>query len=94
MIIGQSGLPYFLRVKGGRRLGCYMGYMAKVPTKWVGVVTVCDPDTGLPVQVEIRKDMESGAMVGIDCSFLESDVGPVYSPYNYGSVLEIPDNEI
>ena len=32
-------------------------------------------------------------MVGIDGSYLEQDVGPVYSPYDKGVKLNIPDDE-
>jgi hypothetical protein len=54
---------------------------------------VIDPDTNLEVEVEIRK-LESGGMVGIDGSWLEQDVGPVYSPYDKNVVLLIPDDEV
>jgi hypothetical protein len=63
-----------------------------IPTKYVTTVTVIDPDSNAPVEIEIRK-AESGWMVGIDGSYLEQDVGPVYSPYDRGIVLNIPDNE-
>ena len=67
----------------------------KVPhsTKFVKHITVPDPDTRLPVELEIRKDLVTGAMVGIDGSYLEQDVGPVYDPYTRGEELEIPDDE-
>lgn len=63
----------------------------KVKTKWVTVVEVTDPDTGNPVEVEIRKE-EHGGMVGIDASYLYGDIGDVYSPFGNG-ILDIPDNE-
>lgn len=63
-----------------------------IKTKFVKLITVKDPDTGLLVEVEIRK-METGAMVGIEGLFLEQDVGPVYSPYHKGAKLVIPDDE-
>jgi len=66
---------------------------SKIATKPVTIVTVIDPDTYLPVEVEIRKLVDSGGMVGIDGSFLEQDVGPIYSPYDKGTELDIPDNE-
>jgi len=62
------------------------------PTIPVTGVTVIDPDSKLPVAVEIRKCVESGAMVGIDASFLEQDVDEVRNPYNPG-LLDIPDDE-
>jgi hypothetical protein len=61
-------------------------------TKYVCIITVIDPDSKMPVDLEIRK-LASGGMVGIDGSFLEQDVGPVYSPYDYGVELVIPDDE-
>ena len=67
-----------------------------IKTKYVTTVTVTDPDTGGDVQVEIRK-METGAMVGLDGSYLEQDVGNLWSPYDdpfiSDTILEIPDNE-
>ena len=45
--------------------------------------TVIDPDTKLPVELEIRKFQESGAMIGIDGSFLETDE-KIRNPYNKG----------
>jgi len=63
-----------------------------IKTKFVSHVTVTDPDSGLPVELEIRK-LETGAMVGIDGSYLEQDVGQVFSPYDENCPLEIPDNE-
>ncbi|MCI0421511.1 MAG: hypothetical protein L0312_20180 [Acidobacteria bacterium] len=63
-----------------------------VKTKFVVKVTVIDPDTNLPVEVEIRK-METGGMIGIDGSWLDQDVGPVFSPYDEGVLLEITDDE-
>lgn len=63
-----------------------------IKTKHVTTVTVIDPDSKLPVEVEIRK-LETGGMVGIDGSYLEGDVGDVYSPYDNGVQLNIPDDE-
>lgn len=54
-----------------------------IGSKFVQVLTVIDPDTKLPVELEIRK-METGPLVGLDGSFLEQDIGTVYSPYDYG----------
>lgn len=55
-------------------------------------VTVIDPDSNLPVELEVRK-LESGGMVGIDGSWLAQDEGPTYSPYDKGVELVIPDDE-
>jgi hypothetical protein len=50
-------------------------------------VTVTDPDTGGEVQVSIFKDSSSGAMFGIDSSYIEQCLdedprGVVKSPFN------------
>lgn len=57
-----------------------------IQSKFVTIVTVTDPDSGLPVEVEIRK-LESGAMIGIDGSFLEqmADEDVIFSPYDSGN---------
>ena len=47
----------------------------------VCTVTVTDPDSGLPVEVEIYK-LATGGMVGVDGSWLAADEGPTYSPFD------------
>jgi hypothetical protein len=32
-------------------------------------------------------------MIGIDASYLEQEVGPVFSPYDEGVEINIPDDE-
>lgn len=66
--------------------------IGSTPTRHVTVVEVTDPDTRAPVALEVRKT-EGGYLVGIDASYLEQDVGPVYDPCNFGVELEIPDDE-
>lgn len=66
--------------------------IGETPTRHVTVVEVTDPDTRAPVALEVRKT-EGGYLVGIDASYLEQDVGPVYDPCNFGVELEIPDDE-
>lgn len=63
-----------------------------IATKFVRIVTVVDPDSKVQVDVEIRK-METGPMVGIDGSWLDQDVGDLYSPYDKGQKINVPDNE-
>jgi hypothetical protein len=55
-------------------------------TVYVAKITVIDPDTKLPVEMEIRKCQESGAMIGIDGSFLEYTGEMIRNPYNYGHI--------
>lgn len=59
-----------------------------IGTKFVRTVSVVDPDTNLPVEVEIRK-METGGMVGLDESFLTNTEYPTYSPYDRGVKLDV-----
>lgn len=59
-----------------------------IKAKQIAETHFTDPDSGGEVHVAIFK-METGAMVGIDASFLEQDVGPVYSPYDNGVELDI-----
>jgi hypothetical protein len=61
-------------------------------TVYVTTVTVVDPDTKLPVEIEIHKCVDSGAMVGIDASYLATDIEDVRNPYNDG-FLYIGDDE-
>lgn len=61
-------------------------------TKYISTITVTDPDSKLPVEVEIRKVIETGALIGLDASFLELEVS-VFSPYDWDVELEIPDDE-
>lgn len=63
-----------------------------IKTKFVKHITVQDPDTGADVELEIRK-LETGGMVGIDGSWLESGQEPTYSPFDKGVELIIPDDE-
>lgn len=65
----------------------------KTATQYVGLIHILDPDTDAPVMLEIRK-AAGGYLVGIDASYLEQDVGPVYDPCNFGHELEIPADEI
>lgn len=58
-----------------------------IKMKFVRQITVVDPDTGNDVKVEIYK-MDTGAMVGLDASFLEQVEGPLYSPYDCAVQME------
>lgn len=54
---------------------------AAIKSTFVQVILVTDPDTKGEVELEIRK-LASGAMLGIDGSYIEQEVGEVYSPYD------------
>jgi len=78
-------------VPGSRQVG----ESAWIGSKPVCLVTVMDPDTHLPVEVEIRK-MDTGPMVGFDGSFLEQldeDEHP-RSPYDEDALVIVPDDEM
>lgn len=70
------------------------GLREVIRTKHVITLDVMDPDTRLPVTIEIRK-LETGALVGLDGAFLEQlcDEDMVFSPYEEGVRLIVPDNE-
>lgn len=53
--------------------------------------TVIDPDSNLPVEIEIRKE-PGGGMVGVDGSFLENTTDDVHSPFS-GDKYDWPDDE-
>ncbi|MAD89030.1 MAG: hypothetical protein CMK64_04955 [Pseudoalteromonas sp.] len=57
---------------------------------FVTEVTVTDPNTNAPVEVAIYKDSESGAMFGVDSSYIMtlSDDDPVNNPFN-GDEIEL-----
>lgn len=55
--------------------------MSAIQTKFAGRVTVIDPDTNAPVELEVMKDPESGAMLAIDASYIEQVSEVFNSPY-------------
>jgi hypothetical protein len=61
-------------------------------SRHVATLDVSDPDTEALVAVEIRKT-EGGYLVGIDGSYLEQEVGPVYDPCDFGVELSIDEEE-
>lgn len=60
-------------------------------SKYVFTIVCTDPDSKLPVEIEVRK-LEDGTMVGLDCAVLEADED-VYSPYTKNELIDIPDEE-
>lgn len=65
--------------------------MIKVFAKHIKVIEVTDPDTGATVEVEIFKDPQSGAIFGIDSTFLVQQSEQVYSPYNGTQKIDCSD---
>jgi len=59
--------------------------------KFVGEVTVIDPDSKLPVEIAIYKE-EAGGMFGVDSSFIQSEEpNTVPSVFGNGQVALIGD---
>lgn len=62
--------------------------------KFIKSIVVTDDDVkdefgnGSPVEISIYK-LTTGAMVGIDASFLANTDEPVYSPYDNGVELDL-----
>lgn len=61
-------------------------------TKFITEITVTDPDSGGEVEIEIHKDMQSGALLGIDSSFIEQMADIIPSPYNEGERLFLSED--
>ncbi len=57
----------------------------------VSVITVTDPESHLPVEVAIYKDLTSGGMIGVDASHIEQEER-VFSPFNGKEVEFIEDD--
>lgn len=62
---------------------------------WVKTVSVTDPDSELPVEVDIYKDRDSGGLFGVDGSYLVtlSDDDPVSNPFN-GNDIQLVEPEV
>jgi hypothetical protein len=62
--------------------------------KFIQEVEITDPETGGVVPVEIWKDPESGAMFGVDATWLDQVGTQVPSPFNPGTMLVLPEEAI
>lgn len=60
--------------------------------KIVTTISVIDPDSHLPVEVVIYKDVKSGGIFGVDASFVETEE-PVYCPFVKGKGAEVDIDE-
>lgn len=62
---------------------------------WVRTVSVTDPDSELPVEVDIYKDRDSGGLFGVDGSYLVTlgDDDPVSNPFN-GNDIQLVEPEV
>ena len=63
---------------------------------FVSEITVIDPDWNAPVEVAIYKDSESGAMFGVESSYVMtlSEDDPVNNPFNGKEIKLIKGSEI
>ncbi len=53
-----------------------------VAARFITQLVVRDPDTDMPTELEIWQDPTSGALFGIDASFLDQVDDTIRSPYN------------
>lgn len=60
----------------------------QLKAKFITEVTITDPDSKAPIEISIFKDPESGALFGIDSSFLEQVQDEIPSPFNKNSILK------
>jgi hypothetical protein len=51
-------------------------------TIFIKEIIVQDPDTGMDIEVEIHKDPISGAIFGVDSSYLDQITTTVPSPFS------------
>ena len=59
-----------------------------VTSKFVGIIQVIDPDSGLEIEIELRK-LETGGMIGLDGAYLQSlcEGENPNNPYDDGKIL-------
>ena len=61
---------------------------------YVTEVTVTDPDSKQPVDLEVWKDPQSGGLLAVDASFVERVEGIILSPFNRGTVLHLSERAV
>ncbi len=59
----------------------------RVNARFVTQVTIKDPDTGEPVEMEVWKDPTSDGLFAIDASFLGAVAEEIPSPFNPDTTL-------
>ena len=62
--------------------------------KFVDIVQVVDPDSGDTTEIEIWKDPESNALLGVEAGFMDGVSEYVYSPYNIDHTLNLPAEDV
>ena len=58
--------------------------------KYITEVQISDPDSNMPVNVAIYKE-STGGMFGVDSSYVEQEIGKVFSPIGNGELELIDD---
>lgn len=65
--------------------------MTEWTARFVTTVTVPDPDTGAPVELEVWKDPASGGLLAVDASFLDQVADRIPNPFNPSETLRLPE---
>lgn len=58
--------------------------------KLVTTLTITDPDTNMPVAMEVWK-LSNGAIMGVDASYLENTDDDVFNPYQRNALIVTPE---
>lgn len=58
---------------------------------FIETITVTDPDSNAPVELEVYKDEQSGGLFALDASYLEQDVvnNEIPSPFNKDYMIKL-----
>jgi hypothetical protein len=62
---------------------------ASIEARFITQITITDPDSHAPVELEVWKDPSSGGLFGIDASFLDQIEEHVASPFNPDIILHL-----
>ncbi len=60
-----------------------------VHARFITQITITDPDTRAPVEMEVWKDPTSGGLFAIDASFLDAIAEEIPSPFNPHTSLHL-----
>ena len=63
------------------------------PTRFIQRMMVCDPETGIEHEIEIRKDTVNNMLIGLDITFVEGPWTDVFCPYTGRYKLDIGRNK-
>ena len=74
--------PEFLALAVARALQLREDVEQVVRGRYVGPMTVVDPDSGGVVELEVWKDPQSGGIFAVDASYLEGVTDMIPSPFS------------